>query len=366
MEPIEDCVSMRILIHLAHPAHYHLFKFVVPKLLKRHEVHISYNSKDVLEQLIDVEEVPAHWHKVRLSSPSNSKWAFLSQFIEKEVGFYRLAKSIDPDLLVGTPIILAHAGQLLHIPSIIVNEDDFDVIKSSTSIGYPFATVIVAPTSCSHGKWGRKTVHYNGYHELAYLRPEYFSPNRSIVEKYLGATERYFVLRFSSLSAHHDIGKTGLTTALALELIELLKQYGQVFVNAEKSLDASLEPYKLPVHPRDMHHILYYADLYIGDSQTMAAEAAVLGTPSIRYNDFVGQLGYLEELESSYNLTLGVRTGDTKRLLQVVQAIASNPEARTSWRLRADAMINEKIDVAEWLAGFIEGFSMNQSDPSSH
>lgn len=31
----------------------------------------------------------------------------------------------------------------------------------------------------------------------------------------------------------------------------------------------------------------------------MAAEATILGTPSIRFNDFVGKLGYLEELEKN-------------------------------------------------------------------
>ncbi len=36
----------------------------------------------------------------------------------------------------------------------------------------------------------------------------------------------------------------------------------------------------------------------------MIAEAAVLGTPSIRFNDFVGKLGYLEDLEHKYGLTI--------------------------------------------------------------
>ena len=36
------------------------------------------------------------------------------------------------------------------------------------------------------------------------------------------------------------------------------------------------------IDPSDMHHALAFASLYIGDTQTMAAEAAVLGTPSIR------------------------------------------------------------------------------------
>ena len=34
-----------------------------------------------------------------------------------------------------------------------------------------------------------------------------------------------------------------------------------------------------------------FASLYIGDSQTMAAEAGVLGVPFVRFNDFVGRLG---------------------------------------------------------------------------
>ena len=42
-----------------------------------------------------------------------------------------------------------------------------------------------------------------------------------------------------------------------------------------------------------------FASLYIGDSQTMAAEAGVLGVPFVRFNDFVGRIGYLRELEGT-------------------------------------------------------------------
>ncbi len=350
---------MRILIHLAHPAHYHLFKHVVNRLRDEHEVHISYNEKDVLEKLIDPEEVPVSWHRIRTGGERKGKWAFLGQFVRKELGFFRLAKRLRPDILVGTPIIIAHAGWLLGIPSVIVNEDDFDVISSSTAIGYPFASVIVAPRSCSPGKWGQKTVHYDGYHELAYLRSDYFKPDRSVVEDYLGSPERYFLLRFSSLSAHHDIGKSGISTELALDLVAILEKHGKVFVNSEKQLDPALEAYKLPVHPRDIHHVLYFADLYAGDSQTMAAEAAVLGTPSVRYNDFVGKLGYLAELEHSYQLTVGISTGDTQKLRQTVETIVSDIKERQNWRDRAMEMQADKDDVTAWLADFIVTYGSN-------
>ena len=56
----------------------------------------------------------------------------------------------------------------------------------------------------------------------------------------------------------------------------------------------------------------------------MAAECAVLGTPSIRFNDFVGKLGYLEELELEYGLTFGIKTSDPEKLLDMANNYISN------------------------------------------
>lgn len=51
---------------------------------------------------------------------------------------------------------------------------------------------------------------------------------------------------------------------------------------------------------------MVFASLYIGDSQTMSAEAGVLGVPFVRFNDFVGRIGYLRELEDVYELGYGI------------------------------------------------------------
>ena len=66
------------------------------------------------------------------------------------------------------------------------------------------------------------------------------------------------------------------------------------------------EKYRIKINPLDMHHVMAFASLYIGDSQTMAAEAGVLGVPFVRFNDFVGRIGYLRELEDKYRLGFGV------------------------------------------------------------
>jgi predicted glycosyltransferase len=56
---------------------------------------------------------------------------------------------------------------------------------------------------------------------------------------------------------------------------------GQVFITSEGWLDDGLAKYEINVSPEKMHDLLYYADLLIGDSQTMTTEAGVLGTPAM-------------------------------------------------------------------------------------
>ena len=103
-----------------------------------------------------------------------------------------------------------------------------------------------------------------------------------------------------------------------------------------------------------MHHALYFAQIYIGDSQTMAAEAAVLGTPSIRFNDFVGKLGYLEELEHKFKLTIGIPTHNSKLLFAQVNKLLANNKLNKDFKLRKDQMLKETVDVAElWKNYFI-------------
>ena len=72
---------------------------------------------------------------------------------------------------------------------------------------------------------------------------------------------------------------------------EVLKELRLIFELIFEELTEDLKEYRLSIDPKDIHHILFFADIFISDSQTMTAEAAVLGTPSIRYNDFVGRLG---------------------------------------------------------------------------
>ncbi len=106
----------------------------------------------------------------------------------------------------------------------------------------------------------------------------------------------------------------------------------------------------------DIYHALYYADLYIGDSQTIAAEKAVLGTPALRFNDFVGKIGYLEELEHKYGLTFGIKTSEPQRLFDKIEELINTPNLKEEWQKRRKKMLSEKIDVTAFMVWFIENY----------
>ena len=123
-------------------------------------------------------------------------------------------RKVKPDVLVGTSVDISYTGKLLGIPAINVNEDDADVVPMYAWLAYPFATSIVSPESCNNGRWQHKTISYKGYHELAYLHPDHFTPSREIVSRYTHPEEDYFIVRFSGLDAHHDSGVKGILTGI--------------------------------------------------------------------------------------------------------------------------------------------------------
>ena len=100
----------------------------------------------------------------------------------------------------------------------------------------------------------------------------------------------------------HDIhhSNSGLSNLVSHNLLNILNQKGKVFIFTERKLPESLQKYRLNLdNKNDIFDLIFYADLFISDSQSMTVESAILGTPNIRFNDFVGKISVLEELEKN-------------------------------------------------------------------
>ena len=99
-----------------------------------------------------------------------------------------------------------------------------------------------------------------------------------------------------------------------------------------------------------------FASFLVCDSQSMAVEASMLGLPSIRFNDFSGKIGVLEELEHKYGLTYGIKTDQPERLFEKIDELLAMPNLREEFQHRRQKMLDDKIDVTAFLVWFIENY----------
>jgi predicted glycosyltransferase len=345
---------MNIAFYLAHPSQYYVFKQSILKLkINGHKIHVFIKAKDILEDILIKDQI--HYLNV---TPNKKKYGFLSLLIsvfKKNISLFKEFKKKQIDLLLTAASDSCQVSYLMGIPSIDLNDDDASVVKKSALFGWPFATNIFAPESCNMGYWSKKTFFYKAYQKLFYLHPNYFNPDLEIVKKYVSNEKPYIIIRSVSLTAHHDKNIRGLSNELVEKLIKKLSSYANIYIFSERRLPESLEKYKLKINPLHMHHLLYYAKMIIGDSQSMAHEAAVMGTPSIRYNDFVGRIGVLEELEHKYGLTFGITPDQPEKLVGKAEELVNLNENET-FRNKAKSMIDEMIDPTAFLVWFIKNY----------
>ena len=345
----------KYLFYLGHPAHYHYISHLIKYLgNKGHEILLVVREKDVLTELL--KNVPFE-KKFLPPRKGKSKIALITSILSREYKIMRIVQQFKPDLMTGTDIAITHIGRLMKIPSIVISEDDAAEIPQFVKWGYRYATHILAPAACDCTPYNYKKISFPGYLELAYLHPLYFKPDRSVVNHlFSNTTGKYFLIRLAQLSAFHDKGKRGIPLELVRKMIDMLSSYGNVYLSAERKLPEEFKDYRLPLQPNLIHHALSFAEMYIGDSQTMACEAAVLGTPALRFNDFVGKLGYLEELQHNYDLTYGISASEPQALLDLIKSFLEINSCKEIWAEKRDKMLNQCIDVNMFMNWLIEDY----------
>lgn len=338
---------MRVVFDLGHPAHFHLFKHTIISLRESgHDVEIIARQKDCLLELLDKAKWAYHIVPRSRSGIVALGWQTLRAFRIAT----SLARKKHADFMVGTSVVVGPAARLAGATSLVFSEDDAKAVPIFAKLVYPIAHYIVTPNSLKFENYGEKHLTYPGYHELAYLHPNRYTPDAGILKELgVGDGERYFLIRLVSLTAHHDIGEKGVSTDEAIILVKRLSKYGRVFISAEKTLDKRLQPYLLPTSVEQIFDVISFADIIIGDTQTMCIEAAVLGTASLRCNTFVGRLSCMEELEHKYGLTKGFLPKDFDKLLAQLDKWLVQPNLKQKWEQKRQAILADCVDLTSWI-----------------
>lgn len=343
---------MNFLIDIGHPAHLHLFKNFIWKMKKKgHNIIITVKNQQNIINLLNR-------YKLDYINLGNKKDSLILKALTQiffDYKIYKIAKKKKIDLALGTSISITHASKFLKFRSLVFNEDDAKEVPFFSKLSYPFSNYIITPDCLKYENHGKKHITHSSYHELAYLHPNNFKPDSSVLKKLgIKKNEKFFIVRFNEFKAHHDIGVKGISKKK--QLINLLKKEGKLFITTEGKIDKEFEKYQIKIPVEDIHSTLYYATLFIGDSQTMTAESAVLGTPTIRCNSFVKRLSYLEELENKYDLTYGFKPEDEEKMFTKIKELLQNKNLKKEWQRKREKLLKDKIDLTEWMVDFIEKY----------
>lgn len=341
---------MRILVDIGHPGHVHLFKHFVWEMEKKgHEILITAKDKEVSLRLLDAYGLKY----VRTGSYPRGLVLKGIYVLRIDWTTYKVARRFRPDLVIsmGSPNA-AHVAWLLRRPHIAL--DDTELSGGQYYLYAPFTKTICTP-SCFLRDLGAKQVRYAGYHELAYLHPNRYSPNPSVLgEVGLSCEDRFIVVRFVSWSASHDVGQHGVVDAG--HLVTELERYGRVLITSEGPLPTDLERYRMKLTPEKVHDLLCFAALYVGEGATMASECAALGTPAIYVNTL--SAGTLKEQEERYGLIYrfcNPQTGQTEALGKAIELL-QRPHLREEWREKRARLLADKIDVTQFMVDFVENY----------
>jgi len=339
---------LRILVEIGHPADVHLFKNLIWELQKRgHEVKIVVLEKDINKQLLDL----YGFNYTLIGKKSKGIFNKLCSLFVNCYRFYNLSKKFNQDVSISIGSPYSSVGtKLIGGKSIAFNDTEHSV--EQYMLYAPFTDIICTP-SAFNKNLGKKQIRYDGYHSLAYLHPAHFQPDPTVLSDLnINIGDVFFIIRFISWNASHDIGQKGFSMETKKKLVSELSKFGRVMITSEGNLPKEFEPYRISVALNKIHDLLYYSTLYIGEGGTMASEAAVLGTPSVFVNSL--SLGYLNEQEHKYGLTVNVH--DSTHLFDKLNPLLERKDLKKEWAKKREAMLKDKIDVTKWMVDFFENY----------
>jgi predicted glycosyltransferase len=242
---------MRILIDIGHPAHVHYFKnFYRIMSEKGHDFLITARKKEVSHELLEAYNIP-YQSRGKGSNHILGKILYLPK---ADLILLKQALRFKPDLFLSfSSTYAAQVSAILRKPHIAL--DDTEHAKLARLFYRPFTNLILSPQAYM-GKRSAKQKFFNGYMELCYLHPNYFTPDESVLKLLnIDKNERYIVLRFVSWNANHDVGHSGISLENKRRAVKEFSKFGRVFISSEDELPKDLKEHQITLPPAKIHDV---------------------------------------------------------------------------------------------------------------
>jgi predicted glycosyltransferase len=327
---------MKILFEIIHPKSVHIFKYIIKDLIKKgHNVKVASVNKDITLRLLKYYRIE---HDVILNLTGKGYIQKILLLLYGIFKFFLIFIQFKPDITIG------RASPMMAINSWIFRKkhyslSDTEHVENIHKLSKLISYKIITP-DCFKIDLGIKQEKISSYLELAYLHPNRFTPNPEVLKEIgLKDGDVFFILRFVSWGASHDIGQKGLSDDGKRKLIDYLKVQGKIIITSESQLPKEFEEYRMSISPTKIHDLLYYATMYVGEGGTMASESACLGTPAIYVNTLT--MGYIQELENKYGLLFRITKNNS--IIEKAQDILNS--SQTDWIKKRQKLLNDKIEM---------------------
>jgi hypothetical protein len=211
---------------------------------------------------------------------------------------------------------------------------------------------LICTTHCFPRDLGKRQLRFRGYKELSYLHPRYFKPERSaLAASGLREDEPFVLMRLVAWRSEHDLFQHGFIDLHAA--VRRLEQHARVVISAEVPLPEDLDRRRYRGPTEKIHDVLAFARLYMGESATMGAEAAMLGTPSIIVS--TSRRSYIDDLQYRYGLVSfhghpKRGQGDALDLADSLLTLNNTAGIRSRHRAR---MLAEQDDVSQFVTDVV-------------
>ncbi|RQH00358.1 DUF354 domain-containing protein [Natrarchaeobius oligotrophus] len=343
---------MRILVFANTPAHVHLYRHAVSRLEEAgHEVLVLTREYACTTDLLEFFGLPYRRYGAH-DTAASSKVRLAREFAGQAGRIAAEATRFRPDVVFGRGPYAALAGTITRSPVVLVLDDEPGDFNHTVS--RPFATCILSP-AVTRRDLGDDHYTFDGFKECAYLHPAVFEPDRA-VRDYLGvgSDERYALVRFNALDALHDAGLEGFGRRQRRDLIERLSRHATVFVSDE---GGGMDLAELPARPYDLHPALIHdamaeAALLVADTGTMINEAALLGTPALRFRGTDDhEYGEFAELE---RVGLAEQFDEYAAVRERAIELLTDESADDRWQRRRREYVGDLVDLTDLLVDVAE------------
>lgn len=341
---------MKIYIDINHPAHVHYFRnFIKIMESKGHVFIITNRNSKIINDLLDAYKIN---HIIRNKRPSNKNvWKTICYLLRIIAACFKSAFKHKPDIFMGFGSFpCTFTAFFFRKPCVLV--DDTEHNKINHLLNKPFHPTILAPYYFNLDL-GKHQLYFKSFVEYLYLHPVYFSPDKTILDKYNLNEKNYVIVRYITYDAAHDSNVKPVSERIKKEMIqELVKHYQVLLFHEDTIVDDFYKSYTLEIRPEELHHIMAYAAFCLTEGATMASESGLLGVPYLYINPL--RVGNVEE-QIKQDSRLATSCSDETIVMDVLkEKIVQLQESEN--RKACNVLTNNIINPTLFLVWFIENF----------